>query len=365
MSLSDEQLAARRCGITGSDISAILGLNPWRRPIDVQLDKLGQGPPRGPETERQRKGNLREPELLAGYAARHDICVRQPGTIIHPDYDWARGTPDGIAYRMMTAEELDLRSDAEAFDSSFRLTFADAIEGVEAKLVGSRAARAWGRPGTDEVPPYVRTQCDWYMFLTGIDRWRVVAEIDIEDHEYLIHRDPELEAGMVACAQTFWQVHCVAGEPLAPDGSDSYTDAIKARFPEDHLDLAWADDRQLDVIEAFRDIKREIATLKKQESALVQQIKLMIGEHAGIEFPTMTRVKAPTQRITWKLARDSVSQDWQAIARAFREVVMERAISSEDKDALAKRLDAIQTKTTKTKEGSRRISVPRTFGKVD
>ncbi len=36
-------LAARRRGITGTDVAAILGLNPWRNALDVYLEKMGQG----------------------------------------------------------------------------------------------------------------------------------------------------------------------------------------------------------------------------------------------------------------------------------------------------------------------------------
>ena len=37
----EEWLAARRLGVTGTDISAILGANPWATPLDIWLDKTG------------------------------------------------------------------------------------------------------------------------------------------------------------------------------------------------------------------------------------------------------------------------------------------------------------------------------------
>ena len=36
----EEWLSARRTGIGGSDIAAILGLSPWRTPLDVYRDKV-------------------------------------------------------------------------------------------------------------------------------------------------------------------------------------------------------------------------------------------------------------------------------------------------------------------------------------
>ena len=43
--MTNEQRAAwlkgRRTGIGGSDVAAVLGLNPWKTPLDVWNDKLG------------------------------------------------------------------------------------------------------------------------------------------------------------------------------------------------------------------------------------------------------------------------------------------------------------------------------------
>jgi predicted phage-related endonuclease len=41
----EEWLAARRLGIGGSDIGALLGASPWSTPLDVWADKTGQAEP--------------------------------------------------------------------------------------------------------------------------------------------------------------------------------------------------------------------------------------------------------------------------------------------------------------------------------
>ena len=38
----EEWLNERRTGIGGSDAAAVMGLNPWKSPLDVYLDKTGQ-----------------------------------------------------------------------------------------------------------------------------------------------------------------------------------------------------------------------------------------------------------------------------------------------------------------------------------
>ena len=39
----EDWLQERRRGIGGSEAAAILGLSPWATPLDVYLDKIGEG----------------------------------------------------------------------------------------------------------------------------------------------------------------------------------------------------------------------------------------------------------------------------------------------------------------------------------
>ena len=43
MKTRDEWLALRRQYLTASDVAAVLGVDPWRGPIDVYADKIGKG----------------------------------------------------------------------------------------------------------------------------------------------------------------------------------------------------------------------------------------------------------------------------------------------------------------------------------
>ena len=65
----EEWLAARCPGVTGTDISAILGANPWATPLDIWLDKTG----RGREVhmnDAMRRGTDLEPTIVK-WAHRH------------------------------------------------------------------------------------------------------------------------------------------------------------------------------------------------------------------------------------------------------------------------------------------------------
>lgn len=96
---SDEWLQARRGGLTGTDIGALLGLSPWRSALDVWLSK--QDDHVAEEVgEPARWGTLLEPVVRDHYAATHPGTVVEtvPGLLAHPDQQLLRGSLDGLAH---------------------------------------------------------------------------------------------------------------------------------------------------------------------------------------------------------------------------------------------------------------------------
>ena len=89
-------LAARRTGIGGSDISAILGLSPWRSPVHVWLDKTGQAPDEPPaNAEAMYWGKTLEDVVAREYAQRTGRRVQRVNAILrHPQHEWMLGNID-------------------------------------------------------------------------------------------------------------------------------------------------------------------------------------------------------------------------------------------------------------------------------
>jgi putative phage-type endonuclease len=87
----EDWLKHRNKGIGGSDVSAICGLNPWRSPLSVYLEKTGQIEA-AEENEAMRWGTLLEPvvakicppEKTAEYALKAVVimyCVLATGAV--------------------------------------------------------------------------------------------------------------------------------------------------------------------------------------------------------------------------------------------------------------------------------------------
>lgn len=84
----------RSKGIGGTDIAAIVGLNPWKSPIDVYMEKTGLVEPI-PDNENLYWGRELEPAVLRRYAKETGYVLR-PGDPIQGAEPWILGTPDAL-----------------------------------------------------------------------------------------------------------------------------------------------------------------------------------------------------------------------------------------------------------------------------
>src|SRR5689334_16414020 len=83
-------------GIGASEISAVVGMNPYASPWSIWLRKTGQAPD-VEETEPMEWGNRLEPAIRQKYVdvTGHSVYV-PPKSMFSEERPWARATPDGI-----------------------------------------------------------------------------------------------------------------------------------------------------------------------------------------------------------------------------------------------------------------------------
>lgn len=208
LGLTDEQRARRRLGIGGSDIAAILGLDPYRGPFDVWAEKTGRAAPT-PDNRFTRWGNRLEAVIADEYSDRFDVALMPSHTLAHWDRKWQVGTPD----RLVIGQGADW--------------------GVEIKARGLRQAWKWGaeHEGAAGVPDEVQAQAHWYLSLTGLTRWDVAVLLDGNDFRvYQLARDPDIEGAMVDAGARFWRDHVQADQPPAFDGGDAAWSYLRERL---------------------------------------------------------------------------------------------------------------------------------------
>jgi putative phage-type endonuclease len=359
MSLSPQQLAQRKDGITATDIAAIAGLHPYRSAIDVFLDKTGRAPPFA-GNDRTRWGNILEAPIRDDYAERHGVRVEVPGTLEHPEVTWAKATPDGICYAPRQVRPKN---------------------GLEIKTHSFRAADQYGDPGTDQVPPHELVQCVWNMFVSGLDNWDLVAFIDGQPAEYRIVRDDDLIELLRSDAERFLFDHVRKDVPPPPDGSESYDSYLSATYSQKRPDLVSIDamPEALMLVRSLRVARDQLAQAETYVDTLAQSVKMVIGDGAGIEWSDPDAKKGKSC-ITYKVSQDGTATDWQA---AWRSLVIEAQLALsvpidprknidelicdlqrliESLRNIAKEKRSIDAYTT-TVSGSRRFTCPRHWSK--
>lgn len=180
-----EWLAARRQGITASEIPIIMGLAPWSSPYALYHQKLGilPGDDDSPMMER---GRVLEPYIAEKFAAAHPEFITD-GTgrelYRHGDRAWQMATPD----RLVSTYEIEWET-----NGTIPL---EVVALAEFKTASSWDE--WGEPGTDEIPVHYRCQVLWQMDVMGVHvAYVTVLNVPLwEIREYIVQHDesPVLE----------------------------------------------------------------------------------------------------------------------------------------------------------------------------
>lgn len=276
--LTPEQQSIRRQGIGGSEIAAVCGLNPWSKPIDIWLTKMGRATFE-PSFHLER-GTYLEDGFLAWYAARfRRHLIEKPGTLVHPVHPIVIATPDAVADRTCV---------------------------VEIKAPNWRTGADWGEPDTDQIPDYYQPQPQWEMAVTGTKEADVVAFLDGDIRRFRVQFDEELFGALLEQAERFWRNYVMPDRPPPEDGSESYSEYLARRFPRSDDAVEVTDDAG--VVRMVEDYKAAAAAMEAAEERkrkARQALEKRIGTQAGI--------KGEWGSISFKHNRDSLVVDFRGL----------------------------------------------------
>lgn len=178
----EEWLELRGRGIGGSDVSAIMGLNEYKSPLQLWLEKTGRVEPRDlSDNEAVQWGVTLEPVIRDRFAARHpEYTVQLPsGIYCSNECPWERASLDG--------EICDKES------GTFGV--------LEIKTVGERRAEDW----RDGPPVYYQTQVTHYLNVTGYSfAWFAVLIGGQKYREYRFWPDDEDRRAVRDAVRAFW-----------------------------------------------------------------------------------------------------------------------------------------------------------------
>lgn len=197
-----EWLKQRTLCITGTDIGAIIGVNPYKTAFEVWMDKTTEQPPIA-DNAAMSWGRRLEPVIAEAYTEQTGIQLLK-GTFISKDISGipCGGTPDYTA----TDRPLVL------------------------EIKTARSGNGWGDSGTDEIPIQYLSQVVWYMGILGYDVAHVAALIGASDFRtYTLEMQPDLWQGMIDRAAEFWQL-VTSNIPPTIDGSAGAREWLKSKY---------------------------------------------------------------------------------------------------------------------------------------
>ena len=265
-------LAARRKGISGTDIAAIAGLHPYKDALGVWLEKTGRHE-EVVENKAVEWGMRHEPTIAQKCSEVLGLDLEDPGLQKHPEHDWVIGTPD-------------------------RLTvFEDKPLGIEIKT--SRFGDGFGEDGSQIIPGHYLVQLSWYMLVTDIDRWMLVVLIGgSDDRYYWFDRDKKIEQHLFRLGRDFWNNNILEDVPPEPNASSAYAKAIGNMYPQDDGDEIVGDEVCDRHAGSIIEINAEIKGLQAKKTAHANEIKTIMGP--------ATRLVGDGYRALWKTNKRGV-----------------------------------------------------------
>lgn len=246
-----EWLQERTKGIGGSDASIILGLNKYKTPFELWLEKTGQTQVEESQAEAAYFGNLLEEVVAKEFETRSGKKVRRNNFMLqHPEYDFITANID----RKVVGE--------------------DAL--LECKTASAYLAKDWE---SEEVPAPYLVQVQHYLGVLGYEKAYIAVLIGGQKFVWKeVERDDELIQMIFDAEVHFWNHHVLGNVPPALDGSSAAEKFLKERYektdPDKTVDLSFSFKEKLDnYFELKQNIKQLQEMAKKTENEIKNELK--------------------------------------------------------------------------------------------
>lgn len=245
----DEWLEHRRLGIGGSDAAAILGMNPWKSPMDVWLEKTGEFEDEPRDNEKMYWGNVLEDVVAREFTVRTGLRVRRRNAILkHKDHPFMLANVD----RLVIGHKA----------------------GLECKTAGQYTADDWAMG----VPEFYQAQVQHYMAVTGYKVWYVAVLIGGQEFKFFkLTRDNQFIKDLIEAEMNFWKkVEDRTPPPI--DGTNASSELIKRLYPEAEKDKeVQLPYEAYELIQQYDNACEEEKQIKLLKDEAANRLKDMLG----------------------------------------------------------------------------------------
>ncbi|MGV2385066.1 MAG UNVERIFIED_CONTAM: YqaJ viral recombinase family protein [Thermobifida fusca] len=253
----EEWLAARRQGVTASEIAVILGISPFDSPFNLYYKKRGEISEDFDNTAMSLGRHL-EPWIADRWAEAHpEYHVGVTGLWQSLERPWQMATPDRLLWDRAAGEDWRGR------DSVLEVKSSGTYDG-------------WGEDGSDEIPTYYRAQVLWQLDTLGLTEGHVTCLFlsTRSIRNYVVPYDAHDVELMRDAAQEFL-ARVDKGEPPEIDHTPATTAALKSLFPDVEDAEAQIDD---DLAYAYRTAKADLDDAKAAYDLICNELRARMGE---------------------------------------------------------------------------------------
>ena len=266
--------AMRNIGIGGSDASTIAGINRWKSPYQLWLEKTRQVEPEDiSDNEYVYWGTVLEQLVADRFCELTGKKVRKCGMMQSLTHEFMLANVD----RLVVGENA----------------------GLECKTANGFKAKEWEG---DNVPDSYYLQCQHYMAVTGCDKWYIACLIGGNHFVWKeIPRNEEDITALIEVEGAFWEDNVKVGLMPDVDGSKSCSQALAERFPGGVADSITLPKEADELLAEIDELNEAADRIKEQIESKKNGIKLMLGDHE-IAY-------AGERKVTWKTQAGRVTVD--------------------------------------------------------
>lgn len=274
----EEWLKVRKLGLGGSDMAAVLGLSPWRSPIDVWLDKTSDAVEEK-ESEPMYWGNVLEEVVAQEFAKRSGYKVRNNNFTLQSEQ---------YPYLLANIDREIVGLDA----------------GLECKTANAFKANEWDG---DNVPDAYYIQCQHYMAVTGKASWWIAALIGGNTFVYKeIKRNDEVIQAIIDTGAEFWELVKNKTMP-APDDSKACGEALKKLYKQSNGQSVELPANYGNMIIDYLEIKNQLSELETKKRGIENVMKDFLKDNE--------RATYGEHFVSWKSTKPRETFD----AKAFKD----------------------------------------------
>jgi len=285
----------------GSDIAAVLGLSPWKTPLDLWRDKTT---PRVGDADYKpvfKRGIRWEGAVAEMLVERLQVNGHQVEIV-------------GSNRRFIDREIPFL---AAEIDFEIRLDGSEEITNVELKTVHPFRLREWGASGTDTLPVHYTAQVMHGLGVTRRSNAILAALFGADElRTYPVAADQETIAAMRARAAAFWNDHVLAGVAPDPTTLEDLSKLFDADNPDAHPLLA--DETLAEQVMRMRSINAEIKAREAEAEAIEFSLKRAMRDCTSIVMPNGKEAVTWKQRSGSWLDEKALQEAHPKIAREFQ-----------------------------------------------